>query len=101
MIDTDAFYAAKDAIDQALRDARREYRELGTSLRIANEERVRLGDMLEAALILLTRSSRFPSEATAEAALGALATEIAAERKAREATEQDRLLGDFVRAVRL
>jgi hypothetical protein len=91
MIETTAFHTAKDAIDQALCDARREYRELGTSLRIANEEREHLGDMLEAAFILLARPARYAGEAAAESAVSALAIEIALERKAREGAMHERM----------
>ena len=49
----DSYYTAKDDLEQFLYEAQREHRELGVSLRIANEERVRNADMLSAAIELL------------------------------------------------
>jgi hypothetical protein len=50
----DAYHRTQDDLRTFMNDALREYRELGVSLRIANEERERLADMLESAIDLLS-----------------------------------------------
>lgn len=49
----DAYHAIGDNARVFMQDAMREHRELGVSLRIANEERERLEDMLASAIDLL------------------------------------------------
>ena len=75
-----AYHAASDNLHQFMQDAQREHRELGTSLRIANEERIRVGEMLEAAIDLLI--PYYGSDANAETAVLARVQERAAEREA-------------------
>ena len=48
-----AYHATGDNLRQFMLEAMREHRELGVSLRIANEERERLEDMLASAIDLL------------------------------------------------
>lgn len=49
----DAYHRTQDDLRTFMHDAMREHRELGVSLRIANEERERLEDMLASAIDLL------------------------------------------------
>ena len=69
MLIATAFHEVRDALDQAQRDAAREHRELGTSLSIANRERKRLEDMIEAAIELLAErcTGEYPETEAAEA----------------------------------
>ncbi len=66
---TTAFHEVRSALDQAQNDALREHRELGTSLRIANQERERLEGMIEVAIELLAEhcTGEYPETEAAEA----------------------------------